>query len=298
MSFEGKLFEPRNVASWLLFSLGAGTVNAGAVLASNTVVSHVTGSVTNLALDGSLATVLAFVVGSFLAGAMGGSFFAESFKMRPVQAFVAPVAVSSAILFVVSSLGGHGAFGVFGVGAKLDVAEVVMLGLLSASMGVLNAGVAAATGNKIRTTHLSGPITDLGGNLVRGALDTGEGRRPELRWAALRFAMLAAFACGAVLAERLSTPLEYRVFFVAAGVLAFASALAAPSLSERVESEKRDEREKREEPVVEERTFAITEVAEPLRTNLRRGLRRAASLRSEQPAYRIRRTDRRSSGSA
>lgn len=228
--FSGKIFEPRNVASWILFTFGAGIVNAGAVLASDTVVSHITGNVTNVALDASLGAALAIAVGSFLAGAMMGSFFAERFAARPIQAFVAPVAAASGLLFVVSSLGAHGAFGTFGVVSKLGAPALIMLALLASSMGLLNSGVAAATGNQVRTTHLTGPITDLGGNLVRGMLDRGQGRTTELRWAALRGSMLVMFAVGAVVAARLAVFLDYRVFFVAAGILASAATLAAPSL--------------------------------------------------------------------
>ena len=99
-------------------------------------------------------------------------------------------------------------------------------------MGTLNSGISCATANQIRTTHLSGPVTDLGGNIVRSVLDRGLGRRVELHWTALRVGMFLAFAGGAFAAVRISDLVGFRVFIVAAGVLATAAAVAARSLSE------------------------------------------------------------------
>jgi hypothetical protein len=44
-------------------------------------------------------------------------------------------------------------------------------------MGMVNASIATATGNRIRVTHLTGPATDLAGNVVPGIARQRRGRR-------------------------------------------------------------------------------------------------------------------------
>ena len=94
-----------------------------------------------------------------------------------------------------------------------------MLGLLAAAMGMVNASIAAATANQVRVTHLTGPATDLAGNIVRAALGAGKGSAIEARWAMLRSAKLGSFVVGAALAVKLADDLQYDVFSLAAGIL-------------------------------------------------------------------------------
>jgi hypothetical protein len=84
-------------------------------------------------------------------------------------------------------------------------------------MGMLNASVGAATANRIRVTHLTGPLTDLAGHIVRG----------ETGWAVLRTAKLAAFIAGGALAAKLGDALEFHTFAAGAGLIATAVALTA-----------------------------------------------------------------------
>lgn len=232
-AFEGRVFEPRFVFGWLLFTLSAGIVNAGAVLASNTVVSHITGNVTALALDASLGVTLLVVIALFVVGAMLSTLLAESLSSRPVLGFALPITLAAALLVTTALAGKSGFFGVFGAAHKVTKLTFVMLGLLALPMGMVNAAVATATSNQVRTTHLSGPATDIAGNLVRGLLDTGKGKRAELRWAGLRFAMVVSFGCGGLVAAKLASALRYDVFVVGAGTLVLALGLCTASVAEK-----------------------------------------------------------------
>ena len=219
MTLEKKVFELRFVLAWLGFTLSAGIVNAGAVLASDTVVTHITGNVTNVALDASLGVALLFVISLFIGGAMLASLVRETLRSHPRLAFFVPIAISTSTLLAVAFAGRLGAFGEFGQFGSAGMRRYLMLGLLAASMGMLNAAVAGVTGNQVRTTHLSGPATDLAGNIVRGLLGTGRGTSTELRWAGLRLAMLGTFGAGAFVAARLAGALRYDLFAVPALLL-------------------------------------------------------------------------------
>lgn len=216
---EERIFEPRRVVGWALFTLSAGFVNAGAVMSCNNFVSHITGNVTNLAgAEAPLASHFILVIALFLAGAMLAMLINETLKARPKAAFAIPVVLSFLLLLSLSIAGKAGAFGVFGASTGMPPGAFTMMGLLAAAMGMVNASIATATNNQVRVTHLTGPVTDLAANIVRAVLDTGKGTRSELRWALLRFGKLVTFAIGAAIAMRLGPKLEYDVF-VTAGLI-------------------------------------------------------------------------------
>lgn len=224
-------FAPRQLLGWVGFSLTAGCVNAGAFLACRNFVSHVTGMTTNLALDvgrPTLALEYGLVLAAFILGAAVATLASETLGgARREGAFALPVLLSFLALVGVAAAGRVGAFGAFGAPASETggQADFAMLGTLAASMGLLNASVALATGNAIRSTHLTGPATDLAANLVRGALGSGKEAQRERRWGLLRAAKLAAFASGGVLAVQLAGRLEYDIFLVAAVLLVVALGL-------------------------------------------------------------------------
>ena len=237
---EETIFAPRHVMGWLLFTMSAGFVNASAVMACKNFVTHVTGNVTNLGMDAAdttLAVDYVLLVVSFIAGAMAAVLIAETFRARPKVAFALPILVSFTMLVGIGVAGKAGWLGVFGVDRELGQRAFVMLGILAAAMGMINAAVAVATKNMIRITHLTGPATDIAGNLVRAALGAGAGTRGEARWAALRLAKLASFAVGAGLAARFAARLHFDLFSVSAGILIVALAFTgAPGEGETVKA--------------------------------------------------------------
>ncbi|MCU0685311.1 MAG: DUF1275 domain-containing protein [Polyangiaceae bacterium] len=223
-------FAPRHLLGWLGFSLTAGCVNAGAFLACRNFVSHVTGMTTSVALDvgrPTLALEYALVLAAFILGAAVATLVAETLKSRREASFALPVLLSFLALLGVAVAGRSGVFGAFGSTASETggQANFAMLGALAASMGLLNASVALATSNAIRSTHLTGHATDLAVNLVRAALGSGEVAARELRWALLRATKVVAFALGGVLAATCADRLQYDVFLVAAIVLVVALCL-------------------------------------------------------------------------
>ena len=177
-TLEPHVFEPRHVLAWFGFTLSAGIVNAGAVLASDTVVTHITGSVTNVALDASLGAALLFVISLFIGGAMVASLVRETLRSRPRIAPVVPIALATTTLLAVTLAGHLGAFGQFGATDSASTKTYLMLGLLAASMGMLNAAVAGVTGNQVRPTSAGRRRTSPATSFVVCS-EPGRGRAPS-----------------------------------------------------------------------------------------------------------------------
>jgi uncharacterized membrane protein YoaK (UPF0700 family) len=203
----------RRLAGYLAF-LGGFVNSAGFVLVGS-FTSHVTGNVGRLANDvaardaGAAATVLAMIAG-FLAGAFVASMIVESdFFGRSPNAYGVALLVESALLVSFTAatfLGGS-----TGLARWRDTEAVV----LCAAMGMQNSLVTRLSGAVVRTTHLTGVVTDLG---IEGArwfrwwrslateafrVKLAFGRNPAERPSAAKTGLLAtiagAFTLGAVL---------------------------------------------------------------------------------------------------
>jgi len=149
----------RALAGYLAFI--GGFVNSAGFVLIGTFTSHVTGNVGRLANDAARGHYLAAVAAltmivCFFAGAFLVSVLVESHVFRyRASAYALALAIESAllVLFTVLSL-------VIAVShAQVQDAEAL---LLCAAMGMQNALVTRLSGAVVRTTHLTGVITDLG----------------------------------------------------------------------------------------------------------------------------------------
>jgi uncharacterized membrane protein YoaK (UPF0700 family) len=139
----------------------AGALNAGAFLAVSTYTSHVTGLLSSLA--NMLATgqvVLAFrvlcAVACFLLGAIFSSFTIHYFKTHNLKGGYAFTLATEAVLLMVLA--------VFGQWVQ-PYPSLVLSGtiiVLCFIMGLQNSFITTASRYEIRTTHMSGIVTDIG----------------------------------------------------------------------------------------------------------------------------------------
>ena len=144
----------------------AGATNAGAFLAVGLYTSHMTGLVSSIADHlalGELAFALAAfgAVVSFLMGAMSSAFMINFARRRDLRSqYALPLLVEAALLL---------AFGTLGASlARISGFFVpVTVMLLCFTMGLQNAVITKISGSVVRTTHLTGVITDLGIELGR-----------------------------------------------------------------------------------------------------------------------------------
>lgn len=151
--------------AWLLAAT-AGAVNAGGFMAVQAYTSHVTGSLSwaadALVLGQGAATRAALlVVLAFFLGALSSGFMVAYAQRRRIRGhYAASVAVEALLLC---------AFGLVGArlsqASLLGVADAVLL--LSFIMGMHNALLTQVSNAVVRTTHMTGIVTDLGLELSR-----------------------------------------------------------------------------------------------------------------------------------
>jgi uncharacterized membrane protein YoaK (UPF0700 family) len=203
----------RHAVSWALLSMSAGAVNAGAFVACERFVTHVTGAVTQLGVDSGMweltfesLTLLA----AFILGAMTSVLAIQGRVARGLRPLHAAPLVAVAGLLVLASIGGH--FDLFGPMGGTENGFTLIC-LLAFAMGLQNASVTTSTASLVRTTHLTGPATDLGVHLSMAWVSNNAQERGQmLRLAALRMLKLAAFGLGAMLMVPLAREHGYLAF--------------------------------------------------------------------------------------
>lgn len=139
----------------------AGATNAGGFLAVGQYTSHMTGYLSAMAdhlVLGQLSLVLAAAaaLASFIAGAMTTAIVVNWGMQRQLKsAYSLPLLLEAALLLV---------FGLLGASLGLHTALLVPLTvlLLSFIMGLQNAVISKISHAEIRTTHVTGLVTDLG----------------------------------------------------------------------------------------------------------------------------------------
>jgi uncharacterized membrane protein YoaK (UPF0700 family) len=227
--------EPKHFGSWLTFALAAGATNAGAYLACQRFVTHVTGTVTQIGVDGGqwalmceYGVVLAlFIFGAFL------SVLAVQRRAAQGKAPLAWAALAAVVMLLLAvAVAGHfNVFGPFG-GSVEQPSDFLLLSVLALAMGLQNATVASTTGVSVRTTHMTGPATDVGVGLGVALFSSGEARKTALRLAALRGGKIAAFILGALVMTALVARVGYASFVLPAVLVGLATARSyAPGFS-------------------------------------------------------------------
>jgi len=154
--------------TFLAFTLAAiaGALNAGGFLFFGHYTSHMTGYMSQIAdqivlenfmfaLQGVTAVVL------FIAGATTSAFIINWAKHnRPKQRFSLPLGLQGVLLMAFAASDG--------IGLPDTPARMFGLALLCFVMGLQNATITKISGAVIRTTHVTGVVTDIGIELGRG----------------------------------------------------------------------------------------------------------------------------------
>jgi len=229
---------PARLLGWFVLAFSAGAVNAIAFAACARFVTHVTGIVTRIGLDaGHVVLLLEYflVLGAFVLGAASAVALCDGRRWRGLSPRPwLPLAAVSAVLGTVGVAGELGAFGTFGGGVE-EPGDFALLTVLAFAMGMQNAGVATATGMLVRTTHMTGPATDLGiaiSTLLHAA--PAEVLAAARASVVLRAGKIASFAAGAGAGLVLAHALGYVAFAapaLAVTVVAMSMLGATPSRS-------------------------------------------------------------------
>ena len=136
-----------------------------------------------------------------------------------------PLWAAATITLCVAVLGHAGLFGPFG-GDVDELGDFLHLCALGFAMGMQNAAVATSTGQLVRTTHLTGPATDLGVHLADMVVADAATKRLARRHALLRAGKLLSYATGAAVAAALCPRLAYLTPSIPALVIAVANVLS------------------------------------------------------------------------
>lgn len=208
----------------------AGYTNLIAVLTCGHVVSHVSGTTSDLgrfAVEGSWRALglSGALLGTFLVGAMVAGFTTEVGRRRGWESiYVLPMLIEAMLLAG------------FALGIELSepdwlasgMGQIVLAGVASTAMGLQNATITRISSGVVRTTHVTGVLTDLGLELVHvvmGVRDRrvedppaglrrviGAVRVPAATWRALLLlTIFLSFAAGAALAGLVHTHLAPRL---------------------------------------------------------------------------------------
>lgn len=146
----------------------AGFTNVLTIIICGHATSHVSGTVSQWGLDliqgkWDLLTLTSYLIGTFFLGAVASAVCTETGRRRGWESiYVLPMALQALLLCT------------FAIGAEVyESAELqtgvllyAMLGLASSSMGLQNATITRISGGVVRTTHMTGVVTDLGTDCV------------------------------------------------------------------------------------------------------------------------------------
>jgi uncharacterized membrane protein YoaK (UPF0700 family) len=151
-----------NTALGLLLAFNAGAVNAGGFLVLHMYTSHMTGFASQLAdgmvlgnvklLLNALGAILAFLTGAAVCAVLVN--WARQHRMHGVYAL--PLMLEAALMFP------FGLMGAITLTWATPFAVPLTVLLLSFIMGLQNAVASKTSGGSIRTTHMTGNITDMG----------------------------------------------------------------------------------------------------------------------------------------
>ncbi|MGZ8493057.1 MAG: YoaK family protein [Gemmatirosa sp.] len=175
----------RVTAAAAVLAVVAGFVNAAAIALTSHPVSHHTGTIARLSQDAAFGRLLDLelmlaLIGAFFVGAMASGAIVGTRRLLPGRRYGVVLVVEGAVL----------------VGSAAALTRVPVAGLLLAATasGLQNGMANSFYGVVVRTTHVSGILTDL-------AVQTGHWlrRRPVQGWrAAFQAGIVAGFVLGSV----------------------------------------------------------------------------------------------------
>ena len=193
-----------NRALGYLMAFNAGAINAGGFVVLRWYTSHVTGFLSMLAdhlVLGNTALVLTALgmVLAFLCGAVTSSILINWGRQQQLQSLYALPLILLALLMLVFGLVGAA---IMAWRTPFFVPLTVLL--LAFTMGVQNATLTKMSGSAIRTTHMTGVVTDLGIEIGRmlfwNRMGRGDARYVRANWSRVRLyaGLLALFLLGGI----------------------------------------------------------------------------------------------------
>ncbi len=214
-------YTPSNVAVWLVMAFQAGVINIGGYLACHNFVSHLTGLATLFGnevsqFNYSHALGMAAVPVLFLVGAMiSASLVDIRLRLKKKPKYYIIFGFMFLLIAGVEVVGFNGVFGEFGE-PLMRPRDYVLMALLCMICGMQNGTITSVSRAVVRTTHLTGIVTDLGIGIVRVLnRDKVEDRAFEdVRANYMRLGLITCFVFGSVFGGLLFPRSGFRGFLL------------------------------------------------------------------------------------
>lgn len=191
----------------------AGVVNVAGVIAFFAFTSNITGHVANLAQNvvekdfKDIYVFLAWLI-LFFSGAFISSFAINSFKHKSnYQAHAIPIVIEIAVLMFVAIYGNN-------FYKETDTEREIVIGCILFSMGVQNGMVSVISGGLIKSTHLTGLITDLGAEVAEWIHPKTDKTVDIKHKIYVRSTILSFYIIGGLFAGYFFNLYELRIFYV------------------------------------------------------------------------------------
>lgn len=200
---------------WCILAFHAGYLNAGGFISSHRFVSHMTGFGTAVGISVSehdywialemLLAPISFLVGSALAGYLVDRKIIQD-RQPKVTKGVLIIILMNTIIF----LGGiSGYFGEFAEPLLLQ-RDFALLFMLSFVCGLQNGLFVSLTSGQIRTTHITGLVTDVGLSLARSiVIKNHDLKKTEKKRNGLRIRKVLSFSVGSLISAVIFNRLGY-----------------------------------------------------------------------------------------
>lgn len=194
-------YSTKNLLIWFVMAFQAGLLNIGGLLITGNFISHVTGFVTFFGhhlVQGEWSRALGMlnVPVFFLLGTMVSGYFIDS-RMRAGKnpKYVVTFGLMFVLILFVFLLGVMGGWGGFQDEILRDEKYWALVTLCFVC-GVQNATISTVSRSVVRTTHLTGIVTDLGIGLVRIFSKAAPAEEKELN--IMRIGIVSFFILGSI----------------------------------------------------------------------------------------------------
>ncbi|WP_299290604.1 YoaK family protein [uncultured Mucilaginibacter sp.] len=190
----------------------AGMTNVAGVIAFLSFTSNITGHVAMLArkiVNKEHHDILVYTLWLllFLLGAFTANFITKAYSNRgSYRAHAVPIFIEVIILFVVAVYG-HNYY------TETQLERELIIGTMLFSMGLQNGLVSTISGGLVKTTHLTGLFTDLGGELSE-YLHAAKGQAGAIKQKLMiRLTILCFYLIGGILGGYFFERYDFRIFY-------------------------------------------------------------------------------------
>lgn len=213
------LYAPKNIFLWFLLALQGGFLNIAGLMGAGRFVSHLTGFGTligeQVAKENWMLALGMFATPVFfIAGAMVSAYFIDRRRILHQEPKYSFIFIHLILCLVMTGLFGYlGFFGEFG--NRLDsLHNFYYLFILAYTCGMQNAVITTASGAVIRTTHLTGPTTDMAIGIVRYWTKYPQPNRRETFATWCRFGIIVSFISGSIIGAVIFNKFKFGGFVV------------------------------------------------------------------------------------